>query len=584
MSGTLDARLEGKQIQLSSDQPETLVSLSDKSGRQEGVYKALRLETVAASRRYEMVGEKFGITDPTAFNDEKFATQKLGSQFKNTPFAEVPHSLHSDDDMSLGSFVESVFDTGSIVSSASSFHSNSQVLVASFVDLLVDDPTMDNLLATATSEFDISSGKFTRNFSKILESYSRHLRQTVESSFKDKHEVYSTAIQFIRNARHQIANLIASRYNERAPTARVFKNRDVEIFSSYVNHSVPADDDDLCGNEESSENEMNFDVGEVKHFLVSGEPFGHLKRNLRSLIVPDEFLHCIYESTRELLDLILADRRTSPLAAGLCHASTAGKDMSSDLASSIRIMADRLKIECTDIPQLDAANFLEIYARYISVVAIDHVKGTLITSDADVEDASRSSNHGKTVMKNVAESDTTGPNERTASPAPLLHEQVLEQIVVDTLPLVHYVDLVAHRNFLASSAAFASFIDDLHDLVHPSFFSEARKLLKKTILSAEASGDRSLASEGQRLLPILAEMQSCFLKDYTVIRFFLPSDEIRPTMLDKAKLAIEASTAAEWDWWPLQPPSLPENPGKSRVSWQCVCSLSRSKSTPFSIR
>lgn len=487
-----------------------------------------------------------------------------------TPLEECPASLHSDDDMSLRSFTGSVFDTGSLVSSASSFHGNSHSMVASLVDILVRDPSMDSLLAMTTSEFGANSGRFTRNFSRILKSYSRHLRQAAEGSTKDGRESCYTAAKFVRNARYQVSNLIASRYNERAPTAQDLKHRDVDLISRHLSQPLPlADNDEPSSNEESSGDEVDLAVGDLKHFLVSGEPFRHLKRNLRSLIIPDEFLYCIYESVAEFLDLTLADRRTTSFAPGLRRALAGGRDISSDLALQVRVMASELRAECTGMSQLDAANFLETYSQYISVVAIDQAKTLSTSHNPSVEDTSPVD--GKGSNTNVSSSATVDPKERLAISPALSLEEVLEQAVADTLPLVYYVDLVPHRPFLASSAAFASFLDALHDLAHPSFFSEARRSVKATIRSAEASEDRPLALEGQRLLPILAEMQSCLQQDETLITFSPSPDEARATVLDRVKLAIEASTAAEWDWWPMQPPNHPAGPGRAKISWQCVC-------------
>lgn len=149
------------------------------------------------------------------------------------------------------------------------------------------------------------------------------------------------------------------------------------------------------------------------------------------------------------------------------------------------------------------------------------------------------------------------------------HVEVSDQIIAETLPFISYADLVPHRAFPASSVAFANFVDDLYDLVSPSFTSRARTSLKATIRSAEASEDVQLSLEGQRLLPILREMESCHQQD-PLISFELPSNDIRVTSLERLQLAIEESTAAGWDWWPLQPPRHAESRGRAKVLWQCV--------------
>lgn len=183
-------------------------------------------------------------------------------------------SLNSDDEVSVRSFTESVFDTGSIVSSASSSnsHHNNHVMVANFVDALVRDPSMDRLLEMATSEFDMSSRRFMRNFSRILKSYARHLRQTIKDSTENGDAMkHVLATRFIRHESHQIANLIASRYNERKPTAQGIKHRDTGLIPRHVTQPGPADSVELSSSEESSSDEVDLplrDLVFVTHSLL----------------------------------------------------------------------------------------------------------------------------------------------------------------------------------------------------------------------------------------------------------------------------------------------------------------------------
>lgn len=458
---------------------------------------------------------------------------------------------HSDDNMSLRSFAESVFDNASIVSSASSLNSNSHAMVTSFVDMLARDPNMDSLLAITTSELGVSSGRFTRNFSRILKSYSRHLQQAARGSSNDARDDYFIAAKSVRNARHQVSNLVASRYNERASSAKDFQHREVDLISRHLEQPVPQDNDDPSSNEESSADESDLTIEDLEQFLLSGEPFRLLKRNLRSLVIPDEFLYCVYESTREFLDLIFTDRRPRSFARGLLHSIANGRDVSYDIDIQVRLMAAELKAECTDISQLDVSIFLETYSQYISMIAIDQVKDVFTGR-------SRTSK---------------GPVERILE-APIPHADMLEKIVADTLPSVLYVDLVPHRTFLASTSAFALCIDALRGIVYPTFFSEATRSVKANIRSAKTSEDRLLALEGQRVLAILSEMQSCLQPSHNPILFAIKPFNNRGTALNSAKLALEASTASEWDWWPLQPPRHPGNAARAGLSWKCVCPAS----------
>lgn len=99
-------------------------------------------------------------------------------------------------------------------------------------------------------------------------------------------------------------------------------------------------------------------------------------------------------------------------------------------------------------------------------------------------------------------SGNTSPGKGIDHAAVLAHNVLLEDIVDETLPLVHYVDLVPHLAFLSSSTAFASFLSALQDLVaYRSFFSEARNSVKSTVRSAKTGGDRLLALEGNVCCP-----------------------------------------------------------------------------------
>lgn len=467
---------------------------------------------------------------------------------------------HSDDNMSLRSFTGSVFDMASIVSSASSLPSNSHAMVASFVDMLLRDPRLDRLLAITTSEFGVTSGRFTRNFSRILKSYSRHLQQSIESGIQEDRDKCLIAAKSVSSARHQVSNLIASRYNERALDERDFTHREVNIISRHLDQPVSEWNDEPSSNEESSGEEQDFRVGDMEQFLLSGEPFRLLKQNLRSLVIPDEFLHCVHESSREFLNLIFTDRRPRSFARGLLNALANGRDIRSDFDTQLRLMAADLKAECADISQLDAAVFLETYSHYISAVAIDQVKDVFTPLSLATQGAMKSENKPE-----------------------IPHEDLLEQVVADSLPSVLYVDLEPHRTFLASSSAFASFIDALRGLVYPTFFTEATRSVKATIRSAEASEDRLLAWEGHSLLAILSEMQSCFQQHNIPIHFNMNPSETHLKALNRIKLAIETSTASQWDWWPLQPPSRPGGHDRAELSWQCVCPTSQLTSIIFSI-
>lgn len=515
--------------------------------------KSSSTDTGAPNPERQSPGEAVSHTGLSQDQSQLYRDQANGgnvNENKVSPEDTTDHH-HSDDNMSLRSFTESVVEDASIVSSSSSLHSNSHAMVTSFVDMLARDPNMDSLLAITMSEFGMGSKRFTRNFSRILGTYSQHLQRAAQGCSNDTREDYIIAAKAVRNSRHQVSNLVASRYSGRVPAAQDFKHTEVGLISRYLEQPVPEDNDDPSSNGQSRSDKSGLTI-DLEHFLLSGEPYRLLKRTLRSHVIPDELLYCIYASTRGFLDLIFTDQRRRSLARGLLRSIANGRDVASNLDIQVRLMAAELKAECTDISQLDVSIFLETYSQYISMIAIDQVKDMF----------TRPRRTGQGPAEHILE-------------APLPHEDILEKIVADTLPSVLYVDLVPHRIFLTSTSAFATFIDALRGIAYPTFFSEATRSVKANIRSAETSEDRLLALEGQHVLAILAEMQSCLQRSDTPILFSTTPSEIRVTALNSAKLAIEASTASEWDWWPLQPPRHPGNAARAEVSWKCVCPASQ---------
>lgn len=399
-----------------------------------------------------------------------------------------------------------------------------------------------------TAELRVIPGVSTRSSRRVSKSYSWRRQQAVEGSGKDAHDKHLITAKPVRSARHQISNFIASTYSESSPAEQELKHREVHLITPQLNFSKHEDHDEPSSQEESNADEGDFRVGDLEQLLHFARFIDLPKRHLRSLVVPDGFLHCVYESVHEFLDLVLSDRRSNSVPHGLLHEIAHGRDITSDLNLQVCLMAAELKAECTKTSQVDASIFLETYSQYISVVAIDQVK-----------DAS-----------SIPSQKALGTMERNPQ-AKIPHEDVLEQVVADALPSVRYVDLVPHRIFLTSSSAFASFIEALRGLAYPTFFSEATRSVKATVRSAEESEDKLLASEGRHMLAILLEMESCLQQSNTPVSFFMNSSKKRVTALDRMKLSIEASTAAEWDWWPLQPPSRPGRHDKAELSWQCVC-------------
>lgn len=83
---------------------------------------------------------------------------------------------------SLKSYAESIFDTESTRSTASSATGDAHVLIGNSVDLLVRNQTVDRLIYEALSESGIGRERFSRNLIRIIKSYARDLKPQAQTA------------------------------------------------------------------------------------------------------------------------------------------------------------------------------------------------------------------------------------------------------------------------------------------------------------------------------------------------------------------------------------------------------------------
>lgn len=154
----------------------------------------------------------------------------------------------------------------------------------------------------------------------------------------------------------------------------------------------------------------------------------------------------------------------------------------------------------------------------------------------------------------------------------LKSEEVLDTIIDDDLPDVLDANVNTHWHFVASSRIFKEYTDSLQDAAIPTFFSQAKRLVAEGLVGDE---DPNAAAGKTNLLRALEEVQWCFTQTGVAPSISIPASE--PSLQsfrvsNLAKLAVEASSQSEWQWWPLQPP---RSRGKAkdtecRISWKCV--------------
>lgn len=90
--------------------------------------------------------------------------QESGKPAEHEEAARHDGGNYVDETMSVQSYVDSIFDAGSVGSTASSVHSDTQALIGEYVDFLVSDPGLDKLFMMAMPQTSIGPERFRRNY------------------------------------------------------------------------------------------------------------------------------------------------------------------------------------------------------------------------------------------------------------------------------------------------------------------------------------------------------------------------------------------------------------------------------------
>lgn len=421
--------------------------------------------------------------------------------------------------MSLVSYAESIFDAAATMSTASSIPGDAQELISKFVNLLVRDTSVARMLSMALSDTGMGQERFRRNFSRILRSYSRELRRSLETGKpEDNHPSYGLAAAFVSRKAPHASHLIVSRFSQ-ARTSVPSRN------------ALPESDGDSTSESEESEGENEIpNMEKLESFFVTGEPFRLLRWKLRALIIPDSFLTRVRISTEQLGRIASRCGLMTLLSRAQEQKGRSFENFWPDFADQIECLARNLRVQCSTLGQIRVADFLMTYSQYIAA----RLEESLATEK------------GSDIRKNSTS------------------DGILQDVVANTLPEVWEIDFPGHWGFIASAKAFQDFFDDVRDLAYPTLFSRAGKLISKWN-----------EPEGQRLLPVLSELRWAVerMQDGRARKSLFNISPQDSSFTDRLKLAVEASTGAEWDWWPFRSPLRHQPytlPGSELLSWTCV--------------
>lgn len=302
-----------------------------------------------------------------------------------------------DETMSVQSYDDSIFDSGSIGSSMSSVYSDTQALVGEYVDFLVGDRGLEKLFIRSMSPTVLDPERFRRNYNKILQSFARDLKRRPISENDTKARLYTQGLSFIsrRSITMKVSSLIASRYIEKAPRT--------QISSGSINDGGPGMSTERLDQQIESEDEPSscdyspeddphhiFMISELASYFREGQPYQRMKRNLRSLVIPSALLSRVRSTTERMLDLLLCDEYLKFLLfKALSDPLASLRDDQFDPKRVISNFGSRLKAEACSPGHLRVAEFLETYSGYIATRAVQRMHS--MNMDAILEQSQASS-------------------------------------------------------------------------------------------------------------------------------------------------------------------------------------------------
>lgn len=474
-------------------------------------------------------------SDPGRVLDWDGVNAKLESESEAAPGGNIGYSSDLYETSSVQSYNNSIFDEiQSVLSSVSSLGNDTQtVFVGAFVDLLLRDPSIDRMIARATSDAGIGAERFRRSFSRILKTYSRDLRDTIGQQQQNKHK-HQRVATFISRKATQASSLVVTRYKERTP-------RSDNNALDKVEQDLDGLDSENSDSSHDEEPDTEPTIVGLETFLLQGKPFKALQWHLRSLIIPSQCMTQVQHSTDRLLNFMFYSLW---LEQTFARAYERVPNFDAWLRLMIDALAESLEIELK--AGSPATEYLRTYSGYISAQIVRKLRQNLDVSDA--QDPAPSS---------LGQDDSIYSTELKPS------QEILEDIMAERLPEVFGREFLQKDVWprLLSKKAFRDFLSDISDTAYPTFFSECRKALNAEI---DSQGPHpSAESEERYLLSTLKELQ-CSAQYSQMLPLSIESPD-SVLWVDRLKLAIEKSTASEWNWWPLSPPPRAERKAHAQL-------------------
>lgn len=263
----------------------------------------------------------------------------------------------ADETMSVQSYADSIFDAGSVGSSASSVFNDTQALVEEFVGFLARDLVLDWLFMVSMRPTVLGPKRFRRDFTRILQSYARDLKRQLPIRNEPEMPLRTQGLAFIsrRSITMKTASIIASRYRKNALRAKRFGSTGDESPVNDPNHA--------------------FVMSELGIYRA-GEPFNRMRRSLQILVVHTTALNHVRASTERILDLVLGDEYLRFLLfKALSDPLAPLRDGRFEPETEIRYFGSRLKAEANSPNHVRLAEFIKTYAGYIATRAVQRMEG-----------------------------------------------------------------------------------------------------------------------------------------------------------------------------------------------------------------
>lgn len=288
------------------------------------------------------------------------------------------HASFSGDTIPVQSYVDSIFDSGSVGTSALSIYCDTHVSVHEYVDFLVSDPGLEKMFMRSLMPTVLGAERFKRNYSKILQSYARDLKRQSESQSNVESAFITQGLAFIsrKSTTMKAANLIASKFMESVPQNQVHPDNAENKWTEGLDLAAEFGHDTSSG-DDSPGNEPchTFMISEMRVYLREGTPFQRMKRNLRNLVIPRGTISRVESSTKRILDLLLGDEYLKFLLfKALSNPLAPLGDDQFDPERAIRDFGTRLKAEASSSDRVRVAVFLETYAKYIGTIAAQRME------------------------------------------------------------------------------------------------------------------------------------------------------------------------------------------------------------------